>query len=79
MKKLVEKFNKTCAAVAARAQSVMNSNKGDVATSTIGGIVVGVIIVAALVALFKSATFQKVLTDALNAMGSKFTTTINNA
>ena len=65
-----QKVNDLCVRTAVRASSVIEDTRGDLATNTVGAIIVAVVIVGLLVAAVK-AFFPTFFTNALKGMETR--------
>jgi beta-lactamase regulating signal transducer with metallopeptidase domain len=70
MKKLINKINEKAISAHCRISSFLNDRKGDLATNTIGAIIIAVVIVGLLIVAIK-AFFPGFFTGMFNSMKEK--------
>jgi len=70
MKKLISKINENAISAHCRLTSLLHDRKGDLATNTIGAIIIAVVIVGLLIVAIK-AFFPDFFTSMFNAMKTK--------
>jgi beta-lactamase regulating signal transducer with metallopeptidase domain len=70
MKKIIKKINEKAISARCRLTSLLNDRKGDLATNTIGAIIIAVVIVGLLIVAIK-AFFPDFFTGMFTAMKEK--------
>ncbi len=70
MKKFIQSIKAKAENTGIKAAALLKSNKGELATSTIGGIIVGVVIVGLLIAAINSF-FPNFFSDMFDSMADK--------
>ena len=70
MKNIINNVKKTATSAICKVQSFAQDTRGDLATNTIGAIIVGVVIVGLLITAVNSF-FPSFFTDMFNAMETK--------
>lgn len=70
MKKLVQSIRKKIRNTGNKAATVLTDNRGEIATSTIGGIIVGVVIVGLLIVAVNQF-FPSFFSDMFDSMADK--------
>jgi hypothetical protein len=70
MKNLFKSIREKVKATGSKAMSMLQSNKGELATSTIGGIIIGVVLVGLLIVAINQF-FPHFFSDMFNKMAEK--------
>jgi hypothetical protein len=70
MKKLIDKLNRKAISAQCRISSLLHDRKGDLATNTIGAIIIAVVIVGLLIVAI-NAFFPSFFTGMFNSMKTK--------